>query len=375
MSIISSVAVSAIIVSVLIFNSCSKQELTDKPVTGEQEVKISEQDIAVYNKIMDFKKKVDYIKENPHYKSGETITADSAVWYLDAAFNLTYAFTVDTFIDFNTDTFTISIGKTDGMVNLDDLSAAFYELKDKTLIIYNATDGEQKELYVSHMEITSSTSDEIVIKITATIGSKNNTTPPGFSQWGPFNEGDDWMYGEKLGDCSSGGGIWWGLKDAATEIENATNTYRYKYIQDEGPWGSAFYTEPSAVSIVTVYNDPTNKELFINTNDDIIDNDRDYLLLYQEKDIPNGLIVETCIPWEDMNFYYHGTHKVIYEIIQENYNVFGVHASLTFLNCEEIEGVGEGIIEDPDYAYHVVTALYKTRHILGGSTEPTSISE
>jgi len=35
-------AVLAIIVSVLIFNSCTKQELTDKPVTGEQEVKMSD---------------------------------------------------------------------------------------------------------------------------------------------------------------------------------------------------------------------------------------------------------------------------------------------------------------------------------------------
>ncbi|MCD4683120.1 MAG: hypothetical protein K8R86_07535 [Bacteroidales bacterium] len=373
---ISGVTVSAIIVSVLIFSSCSKQELAEQPVTVKKEVKMSEEDIAVYNKILSFKKKVDYIKENPHYKSGETMSVDSAKWYLDASFNLTYAFTMDTFINFNTETFTISINKAEGMVNLDDVSAAFYELKDKTLIIYNATEGEEKELYVSHLDIVSNASDELIMETTATIGSKTNEEPPPFSQWGPFEEGDDWMYGEKLGDCTTGGGIWWGLKDAATEMEDATNTYRYKYIQDEGSGWSAFYTEPSAVAVVTVFDDQIVAELLLNPNDDEIDNYRDYLLLYQEKDISIGLIVETCIPWEDMNFYYHGTHKVIYEIIQENYNVFGVHAGLTFYNCDLIEGVGVGGNPyDPNYAHHKVKAVYKTRHILGSPNEPTSIGE
>nr|NQU93491.1 hypothetical protein [Bacteroidota bacterium] len=170
----------------------------------------------------------------------------------------------------------------------------------------------------------------------------------------------------------------WGVKDAATEIEDATNTYRYKYIQDEGPGWYAYYTEPSTVTTVDVKDGMgIYSDLLINPNDDEIDNYRDYFLLYQEKDPPE-LIVETCIPWEDMNFYYHGTHKVIYEIIQENYAIFGVHPYLTFYNCEQIEGIGEGEdVHDPDFAHHKVKTLYKTRHIIitGSPDGPTSISE
>jgi len=218
------------------------------------------------------------------------------------------------------------------------------------------------------------TDNEVTITVTATIGANTDGTSPGFSQWGPFEEGDDWMYGELLGDCSTGGGIWYGIRDAATEIGEATNTYRYKYIQDEGPGWYAYYTEPSAYGEATVYNSLQNQILFRNPNDPTIDNDRDYMIHYQKKDILNGLEIETCIPWEDMNFYYFGTHKVIYEIIQDNYSVFGVSNLLTFYDCE-IDGIGEGFDPyDPDYAHHDVRAHYKTRHI-SVIDERTSIAD
>nr|NQU89291.1 hypothetical protein [Bacteroidota bacterium] len=362
----------AVSAGIFTLHSCKKDQL-DK--INKAENQLSATDLKINRLILDFKQKVRYMKENPDFKSGETMSVDSAKWYLDAAFNFTYAFTTESFASFNTDTFSIVISKTGDLVDLDDVISAFYELKDNTLIIYNATEGEEKELYVSNMEIVSNTLDKVVIKITATIGANNNTPPPGFIQWGPFGDEDEWMYGEKLGDCSAGGGMWWGVKDAATEIKDATNTYRYKYIQDEGLGWYAYYTEPSAVITIDVkigmgiYSD-----LLLNPNDSEIDNYRDYLLLYQKKDIPNGLLIETCIPWEDMNFYYHGTRKVIYEIIQENHDVFGVSANLTFCYCNEIVGKGDGNIYDPDFAYHIVTAMYKTRHI-SDITERTSINE
>jgi len=373
-----SVAVLAVtVVTLSILNSCSKQEIGGQALnskTGGQS-QMTMEDHSVINRIINFKQKAKYFKQNPDFKSGEEMCVDSVKWYLDAVFNFTYAFTEESFTSFKTDTFTIALNKTNEMVNLEDVYRTFEELKEKTLEIYNVTEGEQKELYVSNMEITRNTSEKVVIKTTATIGAKNNTTPPGFSEWGPFEEGDNWMYGEKLGDCSPGGGIWWGSKDAATEIEDATNTYRYKYIQDQGTGWYAYYTEPSAEAQVTVFgNVPSYQVLLRNPGDDIIDNYRDYLLMYQRKDLLNGLVIETCIPWEDMNFYYHGTHKVIYQIIQDNYNAFGVPDDLTFYHCT-VEGFGiGGTIDDPNNAHHKVEVLYKTRHI-SDITERTSIGE
>jgi hypothetical protein len=355
---ITAISLILMISGIVVIHSCKKE----KETTGNpNENSISAQDIKINKMILNFREKMNYSKQHPEFKSGENLSVDSARWYLDAVFNYSYAFTEESFTSFNTDTFTIVLNKTDEMINMEDVFAAFVEQKDKTLEIYYATEGEQKELYVSYLEITHNNPEEAVIKTTATIGVKNTSTPPGFSEWGPFAEGDDWMYGELLGDCY--GNYQWET-DAATEIEDATNTYRYKYIQDQGIGWYAYYTEPSAEVTVTVYGNPAPYQLLLrNPNDGTIDNYRDYLLMYQQKDLLNGLVVETCIPWTDMNFYYQGTHKVIYHIIQENDDVFGVNANLTFYYCT-MEGKGiEGTIEDPNYAHHEVTVSYKTRHI------------
>lgn len=357
-----------------LLNSCNKQDTGSLNQNGlsDKQPELSIEDHSVLKKIQKFKQKVRQINENPHLKSGETMSVDSAKWYLDAAFNFTYAFTEESFTDFNTDTFSIVLSKSNGMINLDDISAAFFELKEKTLIIYNETQGVQKELYVSALETTENTSDQVILKSTATIGARNESTPPGIGEWGPFEEGDNWMYGEKLGDCN---GNYIYIMDAATEIENATNTFRYKYIRDNGPGWFAYYTEPSVEVSVTLFEKPPSfQNIFRNPNDPTIDNYRDYFLMYQRKDPQNGLVVQTCIPWEDMNFYYHGTHMVIYHIIQENDDVFGVASNLTFYHCT-MEGIGTGAyIDDPDYVHHKLKVVYKTRHI-SDITERTSINE
>ncbi len=347
-----------LISSAAIFNACSKQDTPEQLSFGEQP-EMSSADQLILTKIKNFKQKMTYVHEHPAYKSGESMSMDSAKWYLDAVFNYSYAYTEESFDLFNRGTFALTLTKTNGRIDFEDICEAFNKLKEQTLLIYYNTTGDEKELYVSNMEIASETDDEVTLSVTATIGANTDGTPPEFSQWKPFVEGDDWMYGEFLGNCN--GNFQW-YSDAAIEIDTAINKYRYKYIHDEGPGWYAYYTGPSADVEVTVYFDQQNQILFRNPNDATIDNDRDYLIHYQKKDIANNLLIETCIPWEDMNFYYHGTRKVIYEIIQDNYSVFGVSDGLTFYNCE-MEGKGVGDELDPDFTYHVVSPLYKTRHI------------
>jgi len=356
-----------LISSAAIFNACSKQETSEPLTTGEQPG-MSSADQLVFTKIKNFKQKMAYLHEHPAYKSGETMSVDSAKWYLDAVFNYSYAYTEESFDSFNRGNFNLTLSKTNERIDFEDVCQAFNDLKQQTLLIYSNTDGNEKELYVSNMVVAEETEASVVIEVTATIGSNTDDTPPELGQWGPFVAGDDWMYGEFLGDCD---GNYEDEYDAATEICWATNHYRYKYIQDEGPNWHAYYTGPSAEIDVTVYDDLQNQILFRNPNDPTINNDRDYLIHYQE--VLPDYAIETCIPWEDMNFYYYGTRKVIYDIIQENYGVFGVSGGLTFYSCE-IEGKGVGDEQDPDYAHHIVSPLYKTRHIIG-INERTSIGE
>jgi hypothetical protein len=345
-----------LIATAALFNACSKQESTVNPASEQQ---LSPQDVKINNTIKNFRDKMAYLREHPDYKSGETISVDSAQWYLDAVFNYSFAYTEESFETFNSGTFLITLEKNGKRIDFENVCQAFDELKQQTLLIYYNTEGNQKELYVSHMSIAEETEASVVIEVTATIGSRTNETPPEFSQWGPFVAGDNWMYGEKLGDCD--GNYQWFL-DAAIKIQNAINTYRYKYIKDEGPGWYAYYTQPSAQINETVYNNLQNAILFRNPNDTEIDNDRDYYLLYQE-DMPNHPL-ETCIEWEDMNFYYHGTRKVIYNIIQDNPDVFHVSPLLTFYNCDSIHGLGIGSsVELPNIAHHNIIVTYKTRHI------------
>lgn len=353
---------------------CSKVELHDETANEPQYQTMTGEDISVMNKIVAFREKLAYHRDNPDFKSGEVMSVDSAQWYLDALFNFTYAYTDQTFTSFKTDTFNIVLAKNNGLVDYAELYAAFASLKEQALLVYHDTDGDEKELYVSYMNIKHNDDNEVVFIVNVTIGARGVGTPPGFSEWGPFVAGDDWMYGELLGDCTPFGGNWAGIKDAATEIGFATNHYRYKYITDSGPGWYAYYTDPSADVTVTVYGDPSYKDLLLNPNDDVIDNYRDYIILYQEKNLPD-LVIETCIPWEDMNFYYHGTRKLIYQIVQDNYSEFEIPSNLTFTICT-IEGLGVGPDkENPNYAHHEVTIVYRTRHIVITGDERSTLND
>lgn len=345
----------AVVALALMLHACTKENPSP---AGKQQVELSADDLKISQAIQAFKTKMDYQKDNPGYKSGETMSVDSARWYLDAVFNYSYAYTEESFETFNSGTFQITLEKNGQRIDFNEICLAFDDLKQQTLLIYYDTEGDEKELYVSNMVVTEETEATVVIEVTATIGSKTNETPPEFGQWGPFVEGDDWMYGEKLGDCD--GNYQWFL-DAAIKIQNAINTYRYKYIKDEGPGWYAYYTQPAKQISTSVYDSPQNQILFRNPNDATIDNDRDFYLLYQE-DMPNHPL-EPCVVWEDMNFYYHGTRKVIYNIIQDNPDVFQVSPLLTFYHCDSIHGIGIGIPDQPTHAHHKIIVTYKTRHI------------
>ena len=214
----------------VMMHSCKKDENAKTYVeqSSKNNGNIPAKDIAILNNIMNFKKKIDFLRANPAIKSGETMSVDSAMWYIDASFNYTYSFINERFEKYDSDEFLLTLPKTNGEINLNDISTAFYDMKDKTVLVYDAIDAQNKKYYSSHFEIVSNTESELVLKTTVTIGSKTNDTPPYPEPDGPFEEGEDWYYGEMEGDCSGGS---WQESDAAEEIEEEVNNYRKQ--QDE----------------------------------------------------------------------------------------------------------------------------------------------
>ncbi|MCD4744669.1 MAG: hypothetical protein K8R58_00040, partial [Bacteroidales bacterium] len=183
-----------IITGILAITSCKKQDMDVQQTDNSIQPKMTAEDKAVYERIMNFKKKVEYIKEHPQYKSGEMMSVEDVQWNLDASMNFTYSFVFESFSGFYTDSVFVSLPLSGDSINLNDVSATWFELVEKITGIYNATPGNSKDLYVSITKIKEQNPGTVTFISTATIGERGESP-----EEQPFIEGDDWIYGDNLG--------------------------------------------------------------------------------------------------------------------------------------------------------------------------------
>ncbi len=356
----------AIIIAALTINSCTKQESNEQALNSQinEQPQMTAEDVEVYNKIMNFKKKVDYIKKNPDFKSGETMSVDSAKWYMDAAVNFTYSFIFDSFSEFYTDSVFIEVFFTEGEIGMNDLSVAYFELYDKLHEVYETMPGENKDLFSSTIKVIESKANTVTFMSTATFGERGSSP-----EEQPFVEGDNWMWGECGGTCSNPPGD--ECEDAATKIADATLLYRDLYIQDVGDDWHAYYTGP--IESVTVY---SFNDLFDNPDDpgtpnnyEPYDNIRDRLMMYQLKQYNQANYTE-CIFWEEMNFYYFGTNEVIYNIIYDHPEIWPEVQGKWFCELIMTGEANYGTQGETIELYHIAKIIYKTRHIIAEDNFP-----
>ena len=104
----------------IIFTACNKDtSLTEV----EKNIDPTEQ------KILDFKAKM----QNPN-KSGETMSIDSAVWYIEAALNYTHCDTASSVIGIDSAFVSVNVSD-DGSINFNDVVVAYNQMNDKLTII------------------------------------------------------------------------------------------------------------------------------------------------------------------------------------------------------------------------------------------------
>ena len=136
----------AILFAIVMMFSCNKESEL-KPVEMTQ-------DEIVLQRILDFKDNV----ENPsNLKSGEMISIDSAVWYVEAALNYTYCISEEPVIEFN-DVYTDSIVLVYEIENneieyyhaITLYNEIYNSLEDKS----NSLDLEQKSIRMTDVEFT-----------------------------------------------------------------------------------------------------------------------------------------------------------------------------------------------------------------------------
>ena len=260
----------AVIIAALTINSCTKQDdLKQTTVSKNDEAKI------VFNKVTKFIDKVKYIKENPDFKSGEELSVDSALWYLNAGFNFENSKPDDSYNSFYIDSsFVLLAFGQDAMISFDNIVAAYSYIEDTMNIIVNEAPFGEKEAKFTFIDIKSTDNSGVLLKNTTIVGERNSS-----SGEPPFNEGDDWLYGKNLGKCNTPD-----EGDAAIEIGDAINANRHLYIDDEGK--IVLYS-----NVVTIENVYANLPEFDNPNDPgtpanpgAYDNERDYIMFYVHED-------------------------------------------------------------------------------------------
>ncbi|MDD3132427.1 MAG: hypothetical protein PHN94_11435 [Bacteroidales bacterium] len=276
----------AVFVLAAITYSCSKQDQAE-PVSSTTEISQSEADILIENKIRAFKSKMEFQRENPSYKSGETMSVDSAVWYMEAASNYTYGDGASTFNKTICDTFSIVLDVADGVVNLNDVVAAYDDMIQNLSATYNAIPGGNNHLVVNDISLTAMDESTLTLGVNAVFGESTDGTSANFNY--------AWYYGHLMGRED---GAYAGISDAAEEIEKKIHLRKGVLPRN------SYYTN---VDSVEVYGSD-----FINPNDPIPgDNMYDFLMF---SNISNGITPNEheLLSIDEMNFYLFGTEQVIY---------------------------------------------------------------
>ena len=344
----------ASIATAAIFYACSKQESTVNPV-AEQE--LSPQDLKINKTIKNFRDKVSYLRENPSYKSGDSYTADSALWLLEATINYSHTFPNDYYGQLITDTLNLTLTTNDaGEVDMNELAQKYDAMKSSISEVYHSKTITNKGLVLVNLEEISFKSDEVEIEVVAVTGERTEGTPDPWGIDGPFEAGDDWWYGEGLGLCSEntsdGSDAAKQLKLAIlnefSNLEHQTTILNLQYFDIKG-------------------GDPRIKRTDWN---DVEDNHLDYLLYFASDNI--GISEDTlCVEWTEMNLYYSYLKLMLFSYLPENIEELD---GLEIASVYDIEGIYEFNQYEVDIEFkHYLRTYYGFRIEYEDGEEPSEI--
>ncbi|MCD4695369.1 MAG: hypothetical protein K8S16_03925 [Bacteroidales bacterium] len=273
----------------MVINSCSKQEAVEQINDQKQEVKMSDEDITFCNKLVEFKKKVEYITETPGFKSGEIMSVDSAIWYLETLFNATYGFPYEQYTNTKTDETVLQIDiNANGEVSLDDVVAMYDEIVNIVTQYYYNSGFNEKGFLLLDLEQGEINGNQLEIGLRSVTGEKGEG-------WEPFGPDDDWLYGNFLGRCD----YTQDTTDAAEEIQKALNNHK-----------PLVYPPPGYHFVYEI------DELITLFGDEYTDESGDYLIFYIDNENGNFTWDEECLQPDEMNFHFNGEETVIYDILE-----------------------------------------------------------
>jgi len=262
------------IVALAIVYSCKKESFNNPSgVTIKQSY--TAQELSIWKNLNNFNR---LIKSNE--KSGESISADSAIWYMEALFNATET-SQEQFDDFYTDSafYTIAVDN-DGNVNMDDVSEVYSTMVSDFQTRLAAFDETHKIIVLADLvKIGNAKSGEMQVGVNRGFG-----LDPMFL-YDTFDLDDNWYYGNQLGKCNDASTRG---SDAGFELERRFNN---PYIHYQIPFDSNHVVATS-----------------VDTQHVQYDKYPDYMynIIY-----PSG---DTCIDYESLNhFLIYGHDSIIYK--------------------------------------------------------------
>lgn len=223
---------------------------------------------------------------------------------------------------------------------MNELTQKYDEMKAAIGQVYHSKPIEDKGLVLVNLEDISFKSDEVVIEVVAVTGERTNEPPGGVSTDGPFEEGDNWWYGDFGGLCIEND-----LEDQDAAVK------LLEQIQLEIPSPEEEYYVIPDVEYSIQGGDPLIRR---NPEYDPEDNHLDYYLYYASTFVGPCTHDTLCVEWQEMNLYFSYLKQLLYNYLPQNVEEL---QGLDLLEVTNINGTSEndnGIVK----YYHDLTAIY-----------------
>jgi len=331
-----------VILAGLMLHGCQKEPQSGDPAGQSHEMVYTPKAAQLVADINSFKQKMTAVRENPHLKSGEVISKEEARWNIETLFNVTYGFPDLSYSKTITDTALVYLPvDASGNALLEDVVAVYEEVLALVTDFYLAANFDEKGFLFMQLKSGEVVNGQMEIFVSSITGEQRSTPPDPPQEWKPFEEGDEWWYGEYKGDCD------WNQDgtDAAKELEHYLNTN--KHVPPPPPTGFRY-----------IYVDHEFIERF---GDEYLDDDGNYLIYYIEREAGDFTIDEKCLNWEELNFHYFGQKEVIYNIIPEEENK---PENWKFMSCELTGEEADGRITIHPCLHHKNELTYAYRYLV-----------
>jgi len=314
----------------LLMQGCQKEPQTVDSAQQADESVYTPKAAKLVADINSFKQKMTAVREHPHLKSGEVLSKEEARWNIETLFNVTYGFPDLSYSKTVTDTALVYLPvDASGNALLEDVVAVYEEVLALVTDFYLAANFNEKGFLFMQLSSGEVANGKLEIRLEAVTGARLGTSDDPPVNYGPFYEGDDWMYGNDLGKCSLTGD-----SDAAKQIQYKTMENRLAW--PIPPTGFRWMTANS-FQIQLIGNEYTNSN-------------GEYLMFYIENYTAN----DKCLDSTKMNFHYHGEQEVIYNIVPDVHPLFPDYQNVedwVFLECV-IEGKDDSRNLIPTIRHH-----------------------